>query len=321
MTNTRKRQLTSKWLLVVQEYELIKQKRSKNFKTVKELCETFRVHRKDILKYYARWLEEDKNIDGLLPRKRGPKPGTTKLLSKEEERIIIKINRRLQANEFEIFNLIKGKFKVDPAVSTIYRTLKRFPLNKKNIKKIKRYEKKYPGELLHADSFHISKTVFQNRQKQYLFGVIDDCTRLCYVVLMPKINAAEATKAYFECHKWFLVHGIIPQVILTDNGSEFTCYTSQKARKEHFFETMLKIHEIKHIRTKPYRPQTNGKIERFWRILKEECINLQTKGLSQEEFIAELNGFLWRYNYKRCHSALKYNTPFDKLKFVTEILK
>ena len=82
-----------------------------------------------------------KDPEALLPRKPGPKPGQLKILSKEEERIIVKIHRRLNANEFEIYNLIEGHFNVHPSVSTIYRTLKLYPLNEKRKKAIKRYEK------------------------------------------------------------------------------------------------------------------------------------------------------------------------------------
>lgn len=135
---------------------------------------------------------------------------------------------------------------------------------------------------------------------------MDDCTRLCYVELIPNINSATATKSFFRGYKWFVVHGINIKEVLTDNGFEFTAYTSRKARDTHFFETMLKIIDISHIRTRPYRPQTNGKIERFWRILYDECIRLQTKSQTEEEFIAEINGFMYRYNYQRKHSGLKY---------------
>ena len=321
MTKTIRSSLTSKWLLVVQEYELVKHQNSTNFKTVKQICDTFRVHRKDVRKYYERWIKAGKDTDALLPRKRGPKPGTLKILSKHEERAIIAIRRKLAANEFEIYHLIKGYFSVDPSVSTIYRTFKRYPLNKKRVAKIKRYEKRYPGEQAHADTYQLNKTFFIDRKKRYLFGLLDDCTRLCYTQLIPDIKAATVTKAFFKAYKWFGLHGITIKEVLSDNGSEFTAYTSSKAKRTHFFETMLSIFDIKHRYTKPYRPQTNGKIERFWRILNEECIRLQTKSQNQKEFVAELDGFMYRYNYQRRHSALKYNTPFDKLNFVTEIMK
>jgi transposase InsO family protein len=320
MKRTEQQLMTSKWLLVVREYEDIRQKRSKSFKTVEQLCEAFKVHRKDIRKYYERWVKAGKSEESLLPHKRGPKPGQLKVLSKEDERTIIKIRRRLQANEFEIFYMIEGKFKVHPSVSTIYRTFKRYPLNEKRKKAVKRYVKKYPGELIHADTYQVAKTLTTERKRYYLLGAIDDYTRLCHVELIDRQTAAEVTKAYFKCHKWMQAHGIEPEVVMTDNGVEFTAYTSQKAKETHFFETMLSMINVRHVYTPPYQPQVNGKIERFWRILHEECILCQDKTLTKDELLAELEGFMWRYNYERRHSALKYETPLDQLKNIADLL-
>lgn len=321
MIKSLKQALTNKWLLVLKEYELIKNKRSESFKTVQQLCEAFKIHRKDIRKYYERWMKTNKDSDSLLPQKRGPRPGQLKILSKDEERTIIKIHRRLAANEFEIHHLIKGRFKIHPSVSTIYRTFKRYPLNDKRKQKIKRYERRYPGELLHSDTYRLAKTLVVERRKYYLFGLLDDCTRLTYIELMDNLTAASTTRAFFRGYKWLSLHGIKPEEVMTDNGAEYTAYTSQKAKKTHFFETMLKIFDIKHYYTRPYRPQTNGKIERFWKTLYNECILPQTTTLTKDELIAEVNGFMYRYNYQRIHSALKYQTPLDKLRTVTEIMK
>lgn len=322
MTKTTKTALTAKWLLVVKEYELLKQDQSIHFKTVEQLCNVYKVHRKDLRKYYERWIKSGKNMEALLPLKRGPKPGQLKVLSKQEERAIIKIQRRLNANRFEVFHLIKGNpnFKIHPSVSTIYRTFKRYPLNKKRKEHIKRYEKQYPGELLHADTFSLPRTLLVERAKYYLFGVLDDCTRLCYVELLTNIQSATVTKAFFNAYKWFNEHGINSESVMTDNGSEFTAFTSSKAKNIHFFESMLKIFNIQHVYTPPYRPQTNGKIERFWRILYNECIRVQTVSLSKNEFISELNGFMYRYNYQRRHFSLNFTTPLEKLNSVANLL-
>ena len=129
MTNKQQQILSNKWLLVIKEYELLKNNQSKHFKSVKEICDVFSVNRKDIRNYYMRWCQSGKDPESLLTKKRGPKPGQLKMLTKEEERAIVKIHRKLDANEFEIHHLIEGKFRVHPSVSTIYRTLKRYPLN------------------------------------------------------------------------------------------------------------------------------------------------------------------------------------------------
>jgi len=321
MTKTSMQAMTSKWLLVVEEYERVKQKRSKHFHTVQEICDTFRVHRKDIAKYYERWVKAGRETEALMPQKRGPKPGRLKILSKEEERTIMAIHRRLAANEFEIHEIIKGRFNVHPSVSTIYRTFKRYPLNKKRIEKIRRYEKKYPGEQAHSDTCQLDKTFFSDRKTRYLFGLLDDCTRLCYVELIENNQAATVSKAFARAYKWMSIHGFLPKEVLTDNGPEFTAYTSRKARETHFFETMLHIFDVKHRYTRPYRPQTNGKIERFWKTINQECVRVQPRSPTPKEFEAELEGFMYRYNYQRKHGGLKYHTPLDKLNYVTEIMK
>ncbi len=320
MNKTLKQAISNKWLLVLNEYELIKKQKSKSFKTVQQLCAVFKIHRKDIRKYYERWMKSGRDPDSLLPRKRGPRPGQLKILSKDEERTIIKIRRRLQASEFEIQHLIKGHFKTHPSVATIYRTFKRYPLNDKRKEYIKRYEKQYPGELLHADTYSLPKTLVVERQQYYLFGLIDDCTRLCYVEVINRMTAAEAAQAFSRAYKWFSVHGITLNEVMTDNGVEFTCFTSQKAKETHFFETILKIFHVRHQCTRPYRPQTNGKIERFWKILYHECILCQRTTLTKQLLIEELNGFMYRYNYQRRHGALSYQTPLDKLQMIANLL-
>jgi hypothetical protein len=281
MKKTLKQAITSKWLLVLNEYELIKQKKSKNFKTITQLCQAFKIHRKDIRKYYERWVKAGKDPDALLPQKRGPKPGQLKILTKDEERTIIKIHRRFQANEFEIYHLIKGRFRIHPSVSTIYRTSKCYPLNDKRKKYVKRYERSYPGELLHSDTYGLPKTLVVERKKYYLFGLLDDCTRLTYVELIDKKPTASCvSQAFSRAYKWFNLHGIKLEEVMTDNGSEFTSYTSQKARDTHFFETILKIFNVKHCYTRPYRPQTNGKIERFWKILRARMYTMSKNYLN-----------------------------------------
>jgi transposase InsO family protein len=313
--------LTSQWTTILQEYEKIKAGNSQIFKTVDQLCQAHHVHRKDIRKYYERWIKNGRDRSSLLPQKRGPKIGKYKLLSKEEERIIIKIQRHLSANEFEIFHILKDNFRVHPSVSTIYRTFKRYPLNKARKQKIKRYEKRYPGELLHADTYYLAKSIMQDRKRYYLFGVIDDYTRLAYSQIITANNAAEVSKAFFRSVQFFLAHGIQPERVMTDNGTEFTAYTSKKAKRTHFFETMLNIVGIDHTYTRPYHPQSNGKIERFWRIVNQECLFHLNFGQTLDTFSSELNGFLYRYNYQRRHGALNYLTPLDRLRAVTELLK
>jgi transposase InsO family protein len=320
MTKSMQRALTSKWLLVVTEYEKVKAKKSKHFKTVHDLCEAYRVHRKDVRKYYERWIRSGKEEGSLLPQRRGPRPGQYRKLSKDEERVLVKIKRRLGASPYEMLEMVKSHIEAPPCARTIYRIFERYPLNEQRKKAIKRYEKRYPGELLHADTKGLAKTLCLDRKKRWLFGLMDDCTRLVYIELLERQTAAEASQACVRGLKWFRAHGIRVERVMTDNGVEFTSYTSQKAKETHFFETALQMFDVQHKYTRPYRPQTNGKIERFWKTLMNECTDLAEKGFEYDELEAEILGFGYRYNYQRRHSALGYQTPFGKLEKIADLL-
>ena len=102
---------------------------------------------------------------------------------------------------------------------------------------------------------------------------------------------------------------------MSDNGHEFR----GSLAKEHPFETLCNEFDIKHIYTRPYRPQTNGKIEAFNRILKQEFFYPNTFE-SEKDLMLNLGNFLFEYNHLRKHGGLNYETPFDKLQRVTELL-
>ena len=102
---------------------------------------------------------------------------------------------------------------------------------------------------------------------------------------------------------------------MSDNGTEF----KGTLQREHPFETMCTELGIKHIYTRPYRPQTNGKIEAFFKIIKHEFF-YPNSFESTEDMILNLGNYLFEYNHLRKHGGLNYETPFDKLQNVTELL-
>ncbi|OGW86970.1 MAG: hypothetical protein A3C35_00330 [Omnitrophica bacterium RIFCSPHIGHO2_02_FULL_46_11] len=320
MTQTMVRGLTSKWRLVLCEYEKVKSGQSRCFDSIGKLCQAYQVHRKDIRKYYERWVKSGKSDESLLPLRRGPREGLYRQLTKGEERLLVQVKRRLRTSPFETLELVKPYLPVPLSVRTVYRIFKRYPLNERRKEAIKCYEKKYPGELLHADNKGLAKTIVVDRQKHWLFGLIDDCTRLVYVEIVKRPAASEAAGACVRGMKWFWAHGIQAEEIMTDNGIEFTAFTSQKAKETHFFETTLKMFGVRHRLTRPYRPQTNGKIERFWKTLNEECLQRIDRGLSFHELKERVLGFTYRYNYERRHGAIGYQTPFEKLKKIATML-
>ncbi len=115
---------------------------------------------------------------------------------------------------------------------------------------------------------------------------------------------------------WFKqIYNFEFESIMSDNGTEF----KGSINREHPFETMCHELGIKHIYTKPYRPQTNGKVEAFWKIAKNEFLYPNSFD-SKEDIILNLGNFLFEYNHLRRHGCLNYETPFDKLQKVTELL-
>ena len=311
MSNTLTRNFTKKWVLILQEYERIKSKKSERFKTVKQLCEFFEIHRKDIRRYYERWIEADRKSEALMPRKPGPRAGQLKRLSKEEERIIMKIRRRFDSSGPILHEMIKEHFDIPPSVSTIYRTFKRYPLNERRKKAIKRYEKSYPGELAHSDTYRLDPTMVIGRNKYHLAGFIDDCTRLCYVEVLDRATSYETSQAFSRAYKWFMLHGFNLDCLMTDNGSEFCSKAKDKQqRQQHAFETTLSVFNVKHSRTKPYYPQTNGKIERMNGTVKTEAIRKNTP-VTHDEACRILNDYQYEYNYQRLHAGIMYLRPSD----------
>ena len=83
MTKTAVRGLTSKWRLVLCEYEKVKAGQSHCFESIDKLCQAYQVHRKDIRKYHERWVKSGKCDESLLPLKRGPREGLYRKLTKE----------------------------------------------------------------------------------------------------------------------------------------------------------------------------------------------------------------------------------------------
>ena len=121
--------------------------------------------------------------------------------------------------------------------------------------------------------------------------------------------------------RFFLAHGIHPERVMTDNGIEFTAFTSQKARKLISLKPCLKllvlIILIPVLIILSLMEKSNASGEFFSR----KCIVHLNFGQTFDTLSSELDGFLYRYNYLRRHGSLNYLTPLDRLLTVTELLK
>ena len=134
----------------------------------------------------------------------------------------------------------------------------------------------------------------------YIDNAVDDHTRLAYSELLPDEKKETAAAFWKRVNAYFDSVGITVHRVLTDNGA---CY-----RSRHFTDALGE--NIKHKRTRPYRPQTNGKVERFNRTMLEEWAYARPYD-SQSERSALFPAWLHTYNHHRGHTALDGKSPAD----------
>ena len=188
---------------------------------------------------------------------------------------------------------------------------------KKLLKRVKReseiirYEKKMAWELVHIDLHKRKNIKWENpKKKKYIAWVIDDATRINYCEILPNKKAKTLAAFIKRAYKWFKNKWITIKKLMSDNGLEFTTH-HKLSRPNHSFEKMLMSLEIVHSYTKVRRPQTNWKIERFWRIYEEQFFRLHTFS-SNKDFNISFKDWLVFYNTKRKHWWIKYMTPLQK---------
>jgi transposase InsO family protein len=181
-----------------------------------------------------------------------------------------------------------------------------------------RYEREQPGELIHVDIKKLGRIngighrITGSRQGQsskrgtgweFLHVAIDDACRLAYTEILPDERKESACAFTARAVAWFGRHGIIVTRLMSDNGS---AYKSQDFRR------LLDSLAVRHKRTRPYTPRTNGKAERFIQTSLREWAYAAPYASSKERSAAMP---LWidTYNTHRPHSALNGCTPFQRL--------
>lgn len=311
--------IIKRWKPILEEYEKIQNKvLPRSFRLVKDLCQAHHISNKELRRYYRKWQEGSKQDESLLPLPVGARAGSRRT-PKEIERNIIKAYRRFGSNRYELVLLFKPYYlDKTPSPATMDRIKRRYPLREKDKRIIKRYERIAPGELAHIDLSSVPKdirTVFKMK-KLYVAACLDDCTRLTYAEVLKDKRASTLTYFMARGLSWFKqIYSFQFEEVLSDNGPEFR----GSIEKEHPFEVLCKELGIKHRYTRPYRPQTNGKVEAFWRIMKQEFFYPNTFD-SVKDLIYNLGNFLFEYNHLRRHGGIEYLTPYEKLEKVTELL-
>jgi transposase InsO family protein len=223
---------------------------------------------------------------------------------------------------------------LEMATSTVSAVLGRIGLGKlsrlEQPEPIRRYEKSRPGELIHIDVKKLGRIVggaghrvLGHHGRRYnptkidgsgvprrqvgwecVHVCVDDATRLAYVEVLPDEQAPTAIGFLKRALAFYRAHGIEVERLMTDNGSAYRSTAHALA---------CRALGIKHLRTRPYRPQTNGKAERFIRTMLREWAYAAVYGSSPDR-AAALSGWLERYNFRRRHGALGHRPPIARLR-------
>jgi transposase InsO family protein len=225
------------------------------------------------------------------------------------------------------------------ALSTVSGILTRIGMGKLGrlgLEPARRYERERPGELIHIDVKKLGRIERgaghritgrgghrRNPTKRDAAGVdratigwecvhiaIDDCTRLAYAEVLADEKATTVVAFLRRAVAFFERHGMSVQQLLTDNGSGYCSRVHAIA---------CRALGIRHLRTRAYRPQTNGKAERFIRTMLGGWAYGAIYRNSKER-TAALDGWLWHYNHHRRHSALGHQPPIVRLGERTNLL-
>jgi len=279
------------------------------------------ISRPTAYKWWRRWCEEGEL--GLVDRSSRAHhcPHQT---SPEVEAQIAELRQTLKLGPARI------GYRLGVAPSTVHRVLTRLGLHRLKWldrptgQPIRRYEREHPGDLVHVDIKKLGRipdgggwrTVGRAEGKRnngsgrgprragygYIHSALDDHSRLAYSEILTDERKETASAFWLRATKWFFERGIVVHEVLTDNGACYRSHAFRKALGE----------SITHRFTRPYRPQTNGKVERFNRTMLEEWAYIRPYA-TEAERVDAFQGFLHLYNHHRGHTALRGQTPISRV--------
>jgi transposase InsO family protein len=207
--------------------------------------------------------------------------------------------------------------------STVHRVLVRQGLNRLRTidpptgRVIRRIETSRPGELVHIDVKKLGRipdgggwwahgrgnVPYRAVGYDYIHSAVDAYSRVAYSEILNAEDTVCCTGFLERAKDWFALHGVTIERVLTDNGSAFRSFA---------WRDLCVELGIVHTRTRPRRPQTNGKVERFNRTLNNEWARVRIYRRNSDRDRA-LDRWLHRYNHHRCHTALGGNTPMSRV--------
>jgi transposase InsO family protein len=262
-------------------------------------------------KWLSRWRAEGEA--GLLDRSSAPKRVPSRLPA--DRLAAIEALRRLRMTAAEIAEIL------GMALSTVSRWLRRIGLGRRGAlsppEPPNRYERKRPGELIHVDVKKLVRIekgaghrVTGKRTHQakgagweFVHVCVDDATRLAYVEVLANEQGRTAAGFLKRAARWFASMGVAVERVMSDNGPCYRSFAHAEACEQL---------GIRHLRTRPYRPRTNGKAERFIQTLTNRWAYGSIYGDSTER-TAALPGWLNHYNFRRGHGSLGHRPPAARL--------
>lgn len=280
-----------------------------------------------------RWADRyrDEGEPGMTDRSSRPHTSPRRIPTRIERRIIkVRLARR--------WGPARIAFLLRLVPSTVHRVLTRFGLarlshlDRATAQPVRRYERARPGELVHVDikklgnipdggghrvtsrqtgKRHRTRTPGKKLDRyggshvgySYLHNAVDDHSRLAYSEILPDEKKETAAAFWQRAQIFFAANGITVERVLTDNGA---CYRSR------LWRDTLTTAGITHKRTRPYRPQTNGKVERFNRTLLDEWAYARPYR-TETERRDEFPRWLHTYNHHRGHTALAGQPPASRV--------
>lgn len=274
------------------------------------LARAYHISRQTLRKWVQRYAAE--GVDGLQDRSSRPHR-CPRRLSRVRRRQIERRRRRRWSSLRIARDLILP-------IASVVREQRRLGLNQlarlEPPRPANRYEWPHAGDLLHLDAKKLGRfarvghRIHGDRTRhtshagwEHVHVAVDDATRVAYVEIFPDEGQRSATTFACRAVRYFARRGIRVTRIMTDNGNGY---------RSHDFAQALHARGIRHLRTKPYTPRTNGKAERFIRTLLSEWAYAQAYRTSAARTIA-LPHYLGYYNTARPHMGLGGLTPRQKL--------
>jgi transposase InsO family protein len=271
-------------------------------------------------KWVSRYREEGEL--GLRDRSSAPRRVANRTPQERVEAIVAL--RRLRFTAAEIAEVLRMALST---VSAILRRVGMGRLGRIGLEQPLRYERTRPGELVHVDvkklgrikggagwrvrggRQHYNRTITDQHGHrrntvgyEYVHIAIDDFSRLAYAEVLADEKSTTAVGFLRRALAFYRRHGIRVERVLSDNGS---CYRAT------VHALACRQLGVRHLRTRPYRPQTNGKAERFIRTLLHGWAYGAIYATSKER-TAALDGWLWHYNHRRRHAALGHQPPVTR---------